>query len=58
VEINDPLGTVFMKGMLPDLSESHRSRIKIMLTILDEALYKFVEWSQGKLNNIMEGSFE
>jgi hypothetical protein len=37
-----------MPGMFPDLSESHRSRIRITLTLLDEALCKFVEWAQGR----------
>ena len=34
--------------MFPDLSESHRSRIRITLTILDEALCKFAERAQGR----------
>jgi hypothetical protein len=34
--------------MFPDLSESHRSRIRITLTILGEALGKFTEWAQGR----------
>jgi hypothetical protein len=38
-----------MKGELfSDLGESHRSRIRITLTILDEALTKFTEWAQGQ----------
>jgi hypothetical protein len=38
-----------MKGELfPDLGESHRSRIRITLTILDEALAKFTKWAQGQ----------
>jgi len=35
-------------GLFPDLSESHRSRIRITLTILDEALIKFEEWARGR----------
>jgi hypothetical protein len=34
--------------LFPDLGESHRSRIRITLTILDEALAKFTEWAQGQ----------
>jgi hypothetical protein len=37
-----------MTAMFPDLSESHRSRIRITLTLLDEALVAFAEWSQGR----------
>ncbi len=48
MEINGPLGTVFMKEMFPSLSESHQSRIRITLAILDEALCKFAEWAQGR----------
>ena len=35
-------------GSFPDLSESHRSRIRITLTIIDEAVCKFAEWAQGR----------
>jgi len=35
-------------GLFPNLSESHRSRIRITLSILDEALCKFTEWAQGR----------
>lgn len=35
-------------GLFPDLSEAHRSRIRITLTLLDEALVKFEEWAQGR----------
>jgi hypothetical protein len=35
-------------GLFPDLSESHRSSIRITLTLLDEALVKFHEWAQGR----------
>ncbi len=35
-------------GLFPDLSESHRSRIRITLTLLDEALVKFEKWAQGR----------
>jgi hypothetical protein len=35
-------------GSIPNLSEAHRSRIRITLTILDEALVKFEEWAQGR----------
>jgi hypothetical protein len=38
-----------MKGELcSHLGESHRSRIRITLTILDEALAKFTGWAQGQ----------
>jgi hypothetical protein len=38
-----------MQGeFIPDLSEGHRSRILITLTLLDEALVKFEEWAQGR----------
>jgi hypothetical protein len=33
---------------LPNLSEAHSSRIRITLTLLDEALVKFEEWAQGR----------
>ncbi|MGO9580303.1 MAG: hypothetical protein ACLP2P_12940 [Desulfobaccales bacterium] len=36
------------EGLFPDLSESHRSRIRITLTFLDEALIKFEEWARGR----------
>jgi hypothetical protein len=35
-------------GSIPNLSEAHRSRIRITLTLLDEALVKFEEWAQGR----------
>ncbi len=35
-------------GLFPDLSESHRSQIRITLTLLDEALVKFEKWAQGR----------
>ncbi len=35
-------------GLFPDLSEGHRSRIRVTLTLLDEALVKFEEWAQGR----------
>ncbi len=35
-------------GFIPNLSEAHRSRILITLTLLDEALVKFEEWAQGR----------
>jgi hypothetical protein len=35
-------------GSLPDLSEAHRSKIRITLTLLDEALVKFEAWGQGR----------
>jgi hypothetical protein len=35
-------------GSIPNLSEAHRSRIRITLTLLDEALVKFEEWAQGQ----------
>ncbi|MEW6659228.1 MAG: hypothetical protein AB1424_11255 [Thermodesulfobacteriota bacterium] len=35
-------------GFIPDLSEAHRSRIRITLTLLDEALVKFEEWARGR----------
>lgn len=35
-------------GFIPNLSEAHRSRIRITLTLLDEALVKFEEWAQGR----------
>jgi hypothetical protein len=34
--------------LFSDLGESHRSRIRITLTILDEALTKFTAWAQGQ----------
>ena len=34
--------------MFPDLSESPRSRIRITLTILNEALDKFAERARGR----------
>ena len=35
-------------GSIPNLSEAHHSRIRITLTLLDEALVKFEEWAQGR----------
>jgi hypothetical protein len=35
-------------GFIPKLSEAHSSRIRITLTLLDEALVKFEEWAQGR----------
>jgi hypothetical protein len=35
-------------GLFPDLSEAHHSRIRITLTLLDEALVKFEEWARGR----------
>ena len=35
-------------GFIPNLSEAHRSRIRITLTLLDEALVKFEDWAQGR----------
>jgi hypothetical protein len=35
-------------GFIPNLSENHRSKIRITLTILDEALVKFEAWAQGR----------
>jgi hypothetical protein len=44
-----PFGMVIMPGgLFPDLSESHRSSIRITLTLLDEALVKFQGWAQGR----------
>jgi hypothetical protein len=38
-----------MQGaFIPNLSEAHLSRIRITLTLLDEALVKFEEWAQGR----------
>lgn len=36
------------EGFIPRLSEGHSSRIRIVLTLLDEALVKFEEWAQGR----------
>ena len=33
---------------ISDLSEAHRSKIRITLTLLDEALVKFEEWGKGR----------
>ena len=33
---------------LPILSEAHSSRIRITLTLLDEALVKFEDWAKGR----------
>ncbi len=35
-------------GFIPNLSEAHRSRIRITLTLLNEALIKCEEWAQGR----------
>ena len=35
-------------GSIPNLSEAHHSRIRITLTLLDEALVKFGDWAQGR----------
>jgi hypothetical protein len=35
-------------GIIPNLSEGHSSRIRITLTLLDEALVKFEEWARGR----------
>jgi hypothetical protein len=35
-------------GLFPNLDDSHRTRIRITLTILDEALSNFAEWAQGR----------
>ena len=35
-------------GFIPNLSEAHHSRIRITLTLLDEALAKFEDWAQGR----------
>lgn len=35
-------------GFLPNLSEAHGNRIRLTLTLLDEALVKFEEWAQGR----------
>jgi hypothetical protein len=34
--------------LFPEISESHLSKIRITLRILDEALGKFAEWAQGR----------
>lgn len=36
------------EGSIPNLSEAHRSRIRITLTLLDEDLVKFEEYAQGR----------
>ena len=36
------------EGFILNLSEAHGSRIRITLTLLDEALIKFEEWAQGR----------
>ncbi|MDI6853909.1 MAG: hypothetical protein QME75_09965 [Deltaproteobacteria bacterium] len=36
------------RGPIPNLGEAQRSRIRITLTLLDEALVKFQEWAQGR----------
>lgn len=36
------------EGSIPNLSEAHLSRIRITLTLLDEALVKFEEYAQGR----------
>jgi hypothetical protein len=35
-------------NFFPNLGESHRSRIRITLTLLDEALVNFEAWAQGR----------
>jgi hypothetical protein len=35
-------------GFIPNLNEGHGSRIRITLTLLDEALIKFEEWAKGR----------
>ncbi len=35
-------------GFIPNLTEAHSSRIRITLTLLDEALVKFEEWALGR----------
>ncbi len=35
-------------GRIYSKPEAHRSRIRITLTLLDEALVKFEEWAQGR----------
>ena len=38
-----------MQGeFIPNLTEAHSSRIRITLTLLDEALVKFEEWAHGR----------
>jgi hypothetical protein len=37
-----------MSAIFPDLRESHRNRIRITLTLLDEALVAFAEWARGR----------
>lgn len=34
--------------IIPNLTEAHSSRIRITLTLLDEALVKFEAWAQGR----------
>jgi hypothetical protein len=34
--------------LFPDLDEGHRSRIRITLTLVDEALAKFSAWARGQ----------
>ena len=36
------------QGIIPNLSQEHRSRVSITLTRLDEALIKFEEYAQGR----------
>ena len=40
--------SIMTGGLFPDLSEGHLSRIRVTLTLLDEALVKFEEWAQGR----------
>ena len=35
-------------GAIPNLSAAHQSKIRITLTLLDEALAKFEAWAQGR----------
>jgi hypothetical protein len=44
----DRIISIMTEGLFPDLSESHRSRVNITLTLLDKALVKFEEWAQGR----------
>ncbi len=39
---------IMKEGLFPHLSKNHKSRIRITLTLLDEALYKMAEWAQGR----------
>ena len=48
MEIKEDREIAAKGGLFPHLNEGHRSRIRITLTILDEALCKFAEWAQGR----------